>query len=258
MSKNNAYQFLIEAKEQIGLLKEKGESSFEYQEWKECVEAVIRKEFGENSTEYQEFHRLLNPLFIGNSLNMDFREQFIRQLENASHKLSGIIAILSMRQLEDIIEAPTPPVTKASIICSRFSNAIRHLRKRFSDRPALTVEDEYDVQYLLKILLSVAFDDIRPEEPTPSCAGSSSRIDFLLKNEGIAIETKMTRCSLTDKKLGEELILDVAYYKSHPNVSSLICFVYDPKRFIENPQGLIRDIEDKSDDKLFIKVIISP
>ena len=28
-----------------------------------------------------------------------------------------------------------------------------------------------------------AFDDIRPEEYTPSYAGGSSRIDFLLKDE---------------------------------------------------------------------------
>ena len=55
------------------------------------------------------------------------------------------------------------------------------------------IKDEYDVQDLLNALLRLNFDDVRPEEYTPSYAGSSTRVDFLLKKEKIVIEVKKTR-----------------------------------------------------------------
>ena len=77
-------------------------------------------------------------------------------------------------------------------VCNRFPSIAAQLRHRHSHRPALEMDDEYDVQYLLYALLKLHFDDIRPEEGTPSCAGSCSRMDFLLKQEQIVIEAKRT------------------------------------------------------------------
>ena len=67
----------------------------------------------------------------------------------------------------------------------------RQLVRRHQDRSTLLIEDEYDVQDLLHSLLSIFFDDIRPEEWTPSYAGKSSRVDFFLKPHGIVIELKV-------------------------------------------------------------------
>jgi hypothetical protein len=75
-------------------------------------------------------------------------------------------------------------------ICSRFHLVTKQLRTRYADRDSLIVADEYDVQDLLHALLKIDFDDIRPEEWTPSYAGGSSRVDFLLKNEQIIVEVK--------------------------------------------------------------------
>jgi hypothetical protein len=75
-------------------------------------------------------------------------------------------------------------------ICNRFHLVCRRLRTRYSDRPTIEIEDEYDVQDLLHALLHLHFDDIRREEWTPSYAGGSSRVDFLLKSEQIVIEVK--------------------------------------------------------------------
>ncbi len=54
------------------------------------------------------------------------------------------------------------------------------LARRHNNRPAYQIQDEYDVQDLFQALLQVYFDDIRPEEPTPTHAGSSARADFRL------------------------------------------------------------------------------
>ena len=53
------------------------------------------------------------------------------------------------------------------------------------------------------------------------------RVDFLLKQGQIVLEIKKTRKGLDKKKLGEELIIDIARYKTHPDCKSLICFAYD-------------------------------
>ena len=126
-----------------------------------------------------------------------------------------------------------------------------------SGRPKFEIKDEYDVQDLMYAILRLHFTDVRKEEVTPSNAGSSARMDFLLKSEQIVIETKMTRASLKAKKVGEELMVDIGRYKVHPDCKYLLCFVYDPEKFIDNPPGLENDLSGQR-DKLTVKVLIVP
>ena len=81
-------------------------------------------------------------------------------------------------------------------------------------------------------------------------------MDFLLKDEGIIIEVKKTRDSMTSKKLGEELIIDREKYKTHPDCRKMYCFVYDPEGLLGNPSGIKKDLE--KGDEGFIKVFIRP
>jgi hypothetical protein len=97
----------------------------------------------------------------------------------------------------------------------------------------------------LHSLLKIYFDDVRPEEWNPSYAGSSTRSDFLLKDEQVIIEVKKTRAGLKAKQLGEQLIIDIAHYKNHPDCKSLYCFVYDPEGYISNPKGIQSDLSRK-------------
>ena len=106
--------------------------------------------------------------------------------------------------------------------------------------------------------MKLDFDDIRTEERTPSYAGSSSRMDFLLKNEQLVVEVKRTRDNLRDRGVGEQLIIDIAKYKEHPDCETLICFVYDPEGFISNPTGLENDLNKLSSDKLKVSVYVAP
>lgn len=141
-------------------------------------------------------------------------------------------------------------------IFENFHTCARQLRCRHSNRPTLEIGDEYDVQDLLNALLRLYFDDVRPEEWTPSYAGGCNRIDFLLKDEEIVIEVKMTRDGLKDKEVGEQLLIDIVKYQAHPNCKTLYCFVYDPDGYIRNPKGLEKDlvaITDKIDVKVFIR-----
>jgi len=145
---------------------------------------------------------------------------------------------------------------KIELLCNRFQWVVKVLDSRYKNRQSIKIEDEYDVQYMLNALLSIYFDDVRPEEYTPSFAGSCSRIDFLLKEEKIGIEVKKTRKGLEDKKISEQLIIDINRYKIHQDCKTLICFVYDPEHFIKNPSGIINDLSGKHNE-LEVKVIIS-
>jgi hypothetical protein len=137
----------------------------------------------------------------------------------------------------------------------RFRSFARQLQHRHDGRVPLIIQDEYDIQDLLHAVLRGFFDDVRPEEYVPSYAGSGSRMDFLIKSEKIVVEVKMTNVSLRDKQIGEQLLIDIGRYQSHPDCQRLICFVYDPGGHLKNPTGLENDL-GKTHEKLDVKVIV--
>lgn len=165
-----------------------------------------------------------------------------------------------IHRLENKVESEEEENTTAILekVFSSFHKVARQLRARHANRETLDVNDEYNVQDLLHALLKIYFDDIRPEEWTPSYAGGSKRMDFLLKNEKTVIEVKKTRNNLSDKEVGEQLLIDIETYKHHENCSKLYCFVYDPEGRIGNPIGLENDLATQSREDLDVKVRIYP
>ena len=151
----------------------------------------------------------------------------------------------------------TTKIEILELIFNNFHTIAKQLTYRREDRPTLHIDDEYDVQDLLNALLLIPFDDIRPEEWTPSQGGKSSRMDFLIKDEKIVIETKNTRENLRDKKLVDELIIDTSHYSKHPDCDILYCFVYDVEEFIKNPKAIENDLSGQKDG-LEVKVMIRP
>jgi hypothetical protein len=152
--------------------------------------------------------------------------------------------IRAARKASDAVTAIQPKDVLARL-CSRFPLVVRELRHRHNDRTTLDVVDEYDLQDLLHSMLHLFFDDVRPEEVVPSYAGKSTRMDFLLKDSSISVEAKMTRKGLGTKEVGEQLLLDIAQYQSHPSCEALFCLVYDPEHRVRNPRGLETDLSKK-------------
>lgn len=186
----------------------------------------------------------------------------IMEKNNNIERIKKSIIVKSLLELNDRIsfeeETPMNSLDIISNIFKNFHNVAKQLIYRYNDRPTLEISDEYDIQDLLGALLRVNFDDIRSEEPTPSNAGKSSKIDKLLKIDGIAIETKMTRDNLRDKEIGEEIKIDYVDYKSHPDCKMLVVFIYDSKGLLKNPAGLKYDLEKIASKEFPLKVFISP
>jgi hypothetical protein len=180
----------------------------------------------------------------------DYKEYFEKPL--FTHRQ----VLLEASKRQPIIKKPSA-IEIIEYLGRRFDLVVRQLQRRHQNRETLRINDEYDVQDLFHSLLRLSFDDIRPEEWTPSYAGRSARVDFLLKQEEIVIEIKKTRETLRAKEVGEELIIDKERYRGIPNCKTLIAFIYDPDKYIDNPKGLETDLSESGKDML-IKVIIAP
>lgn len=142
-------------------------------------------------------------------------------------------------------------------LLANFHRAVRQLRQRHDNRVPYAINDEYDAQDLLHAILTAYFDDVRPEEYTPSYAGSSSKVDFLLKAEKAVIEVKFATQKLREKQIGEQLIIDIKKYAGHPDCSRLYCLVYDPNENIKNAIGFERDLSGIH-GTLTVKVVVVP
>jgi hypothetical protein len=111
----------------------------------------------------------------------------------------------------------------------RLPRVIRQLRVRHGDRPPFRVADERDLEDLLRALLPLHFDDIRPECRTPSYA-AGTRTDFLLAPEGIALTIKVAQPRILD-----QVPEDATYYRREQKCRTLVIFVYDPEATLREP-----------------------
>jgi len=208
---------------------------------------------------YDFTEELLRQLFTTNALAEEFTGGYDNDITVARY-LKTLVSIYDRLDLY-----PEQSSTKATVhnpllgienLITNFHRVARQLRSRHDNRQTLDVSDEYDVQDLLHALLLLHFDDIRPEEWTPSYAGGSSRMDFLLKAQRIVVEVKKSRPKLAAKELGEQLATDILRYKAHPDCKTLICFVYDPEERIANPKGFEHDLSQKMGE-LQVKVYVA-
>jgi len=259
MESGKAIELLERQQERGRKLKSVRRGSAEFKKWHRDTEVAIERIFGIDSRHTKDFSGISYSLgfFTSSTTESRFQEVYVKGLENAIQILQSMID--EINDYDDLVGSNDEPRIEVVLerLFQRFHLAARQLRSRYSNRPTLEIEDEYDVQDLLHSLLHLFFDDVRKEEWTPSYAGGSSRVDFLLKKEQTIIEVKKTRKSLSDSDLGAQLIVDIARYQSHPDCNALVCFVYDPEGRIGNPNGLAADLESNSSN-IPIRVIVGP
>lgn len=230
----------------------------DFKKWRRDTEIVIENVFGIGTRHTKDFA----DAFMIWDMSVDYStiSDFQKMLSGKNDIYPVLFSFLSeIEKFEDNITVLAPKNSLKTIenLCRRFHLVARQLRSRHDSRNTINIEDEYDVQDLFHALLTLEFDDIRPEEWTPSYAGSASRTDFLLKQEQIVVEIKKTRKDLGAKQIGEQLIIDIKRYKSHPDCKALICFVYDPEGRIANPRGIENDLNGEHDG-VDVKAIIAP
>ena len=260
MEKSNAMSKLSFLVDRANALELKTGNSQVIVKWKRDADAAIRNIFGIDSHHIKEFESL------NYSLSSITEEELLLGFQSSDEILGSSITFLES-MIDEITEYWDETNKDLNIVVSanenieriinRFHQVCRQLSHRYSNRNTLDVNDEYDVQDLFHALLKLYFDDVRPEEYTPSYAGAASRTDFLLKKEQIIIELKKSRSSLRAKQVGEQLIVDSQRYQAHPDCKRIICFVYDPEGFIANPKGIENDLS-KDMNGIPVSVFIRP
>jgi hypothetical protein len=230
----------------------------------DAIKKSIKQVFGASSDEFAKYRYY--AIWKG-GYNMNDSEQrkelkFQGGIEDAVKMLDGLIK--SLKEDNDyeekgvFVRVVTSPVDSLNNIFDRFHAVAKILKHRDRGKEPLLIQDEYDVQYLLHALFKVHFLNITPEDYVPSYAGSNSRTDFTLKEEKVVIEVKITNSKLKDKQIGEQLVIDIARYRSNPACETLFCFIYDPGEYIKNAHSLISDLDNLSTQDLKVIVRIEP
>ncbi len=176
-------------------------------------------------------------------------------MDSINVDLEHSLSWLGKRAMKETQLPPDNALQKLEFLLRHFHRIAHQLTVRHDNRQTLVIKDEYDVQDLLHSLLLTLFEDVRREDPVPTHAGKASRLDFFLKQEKIMVEVKMTRETLRDDKIGEQLIVDIGRYPVRSDCQTLVCFVYDPGRYLKNPKSLEDDLSRKH-DHLTVKVIV--
>jgi hypothetical protein len=181
------------------------------------------------------------------------RERVVRVLEENGFRYYRGGRILPTGEMPEVstsaVSGPAPPA-KPNEISDLLETLIKGLRRamhplthRRKGAQPLVFSNEFDVQDLLHALLRPWVSDIRPEEFTPSYAGSSTRMDFLLPKHKLVLELKFVRDRQHAKKIGDELIIDIEHYRRHQACDQLWCVIFDAEHLLLNAEGLKSDLE---------------
>ena len=138
---------------------------------------------------------------------------------------------------------PKPPVVTAlkqlEALLRRLPKVVQQLRWRQSNLPPFRVEEDRDLEDLLRALMAIHFDEIRLEKRTPSyCPGTIT--DFLLPSQAIAVTCKLARPNVCEHQLGGQLVEDSAYHRGRPGCRLLIGLIYDPEATLRDPSVMER------------------
>lgn len=207
----------------------------EFEVWKE-KRARVEAALEENGLRYYRFGRVLPQ----------------GELPKVPSGVPGSASASSLSKPETVEEV-------IGIVVRGLRRAMHPLTHRRKGSQPLSFGNEYDVQDLLHALLRPWVSDIRPEEFTPSYAGTSTRMDFLLPAHDLVIETKIVRDRAHAKRIGDELIVDIEHYRRHQKCHALWCVIYDPDHLITNAEGLRNDLQgtrSSSDGKVEVKVLV--
>jgi len=227
---------------------------------------------------YSDHPKLLNMSIInrfskrhmltGKEESEKFQQKLFGDIKRSISEKANLIAFLLKRFLNGTVETKNsgPRLCWSGqkidvqeiigTIAHRFKSFSRTIRHRHDKRETINFVDEYDYQDALHSVLTLFFDDIRREEWCPSYAGGSKRIDIIIPDFLTAIELKHIKDKTKTVDLGDELTIDLANYKKHPNIKSIICIVFDEKGILFNPKGLEKDLSGIRDGILCTTIIV--
>lgn len=250
---------LQEQFEHIETLRQLGPGTPDVRAWRLGFEALLEHAFAPEVFKSKHAAFESNVIFWTMSpVPAHEAKQFYKAIEDAKSFVTMLAKEVAKYGVEQS-SAPQamPAVDRVVQILRSFHKVALALRVRHGRRTPLEIADEHDVQDILAALFRIDFSDVRKEEFSSSVAGQNTRIDFVLKVENIAVEAKKTRATLGAREAGTEIAADILRYQAHPDVSTVVFFVYDPESRISNPTGFESDLTRRHGD-LNVIAIVNP
>jgi len=124
---------------------------------------------------------------------------------------------------------PTPPddtqLGRLEHLLRRLPRVARELR--LSPGSRLDVREERDLDDLVRALLPIHFDEVRPEARTPRYA-AGTRTAFVLPEIEAVVVPHLAGLGASEASLNHRMTEDMDQYRDH--CRTLVLFVYDPER----------------------------
>lgn len=108
------------------------------------------------------------------------------------------------------------------------------------------VENEYHVQNLLWAVLAPSFPDLNAEEYAPPVGQKNPRMDLTIPSLRLVIEVKFVRPGARFADIVEEIAADAALYGTDRRWTSLVPFVWDESRRVEEHAKLVEGLKSLS------------
>ena len=122
---------------------------------------------------------------------------------------------------------------------------IRSFNKREKNLAPWTIDCEKDVRDLLYVMLRPRIFDITKEEPIPSRAGTSKRVDLCSKAVQFLVEVKWIGRPGTWKKRIDEIHVDIQTYVKHPASQTVFFIIVDNVRDIQDPRQVEQELTEQ-------------
>jgi hypothetical protein len=152
-------------------------------------------------------------------------------------------------------------LTHIKNILEQFHSLSKNLTDRRRGKTAFVIQDEYDVQDMLFLILKAYYPSAYRESTAIEIGKGDTIIDIIIPEHNIVIEVKIILEKAKTKTIVKELKEDFESYHSHTYCKHLIAFIYDPLTVIDDPNKIITDmggVREKNGKKFDVKVVISP
>lgn len=154
--------------------------------------------------------------------------------EERSYK-AAIIADTALSYVQTRSRYPSQNLVVA--VLQNFPAAMERWKSKWQ------VEDEYDVQSLLWLMLRAVFDDLHYEEYLPKLGRSGQRYDIGLPQLGLIVEVKYVRDAKDFQRIVDEIGKDSAQMQPQSIFTGMVVFVYDESCSVEQHDWACRTLE---------------
>lgn len=231
LASNKAIAHKVEEKFEQSSLKYKYLISKVLPEFRERFKAFINKERNDKSP----YAHILRYLYL--SETSDEISPFISQLLQQDLDIIDLILLEELQHtfisnsVARITHLNHDAKTVVKQVLLQFGNSVKKITSdRRKGHSVFEINDEYDVQDLLYVMLKGLFPKLTDEEPTPKVGPKSNKIDLIIREEGLMIEVKMIKKSdPNEKQFVEQLKNDIQSYYRYSFLKDLLIYVYDPE-----------------------------